>query len=148
MPKSSAKGPTQRMLRVGEMTRHALVLVLQRGEIIDPLIETTVISVSEVCMTPDLTRATAYVMPLGVADPEPVVAALNKHARFIRGALGPALRQLRSMPVIHFRADTSFDNYSKIDTLLRQPEVTRDTQRPIVDVATQNSAKSAGENGE
>ena len=134
MSQPKSKGPTQRMLRVGEMTRHALVLVLQRGEIIDPLIETTVISVSEVRMTPDLTRATAFVMPLGVADPEPVVAALNKHARFIRGALGPALRQLRSMPVIHFRADTSFDNFNKIDTLLRQPEVTRDTQRPVISV--------------
>jgi ribosome-binding factor A len=133
--KSSAKGPTQRMLRVGEMVRHALVLILQRGEIIDPLIETTVISVSEVRMTPDLTRATAYISPLGVADPEPAVAALNRHTRFIRGALGPALRQLRSMPMIHFRADTSFDNFTRIDTLLRQPEVTRDTQRPIVSVA-------------
>jgi ribosome-binding factor A len=133
--KKSAKGPTQRMLRVGEMARHALVELLQRGEIIDPLIETTVISVSEVRMTPDLTRATAYISPLGVKDPEPVVAALNRHARFIRGSLGPALRQLRSMPQIHFRADTSFDNFSKIDTLLRKPEVVQDTQRPVISVS-------------
>jgi ribosome-binding factor A len=128
MPQS-AKGPSQRMLRVGEMVRHALVEVLQRNEIIDPLIETTVISVSEVRMTPDLKRATAYVTPLGVKNAEPVIAALNKHSRFIRGAVSPALRQMRSMPMIHFRADTSFDNFSKIDTILRSPEVVQDTHR-------------------
>jgi ribosome-binding factor A len=128
-PKKSSKGPTQRMLRVGEMVRHALVEVLQRNEIIDPLIETTVISVSEVRMTPDLQRATAYIAPLGVNDAAPVIAALNRHNRFIRGALSPALRQMRSMPMIDFRADTSFDNFSKIDALLRSPEVVRDTRR-------------------
>jgi ribosome-binding factor A len=126
---SSSKGPSQRMLRVGEMVRHALVEVLQRNEIIDPLIEATVISVSEVRMTPDLKRATAYVTPLGVKNAEPVIAALNKHSRFIRGAVSPALRQMRSMPMIHFRADTSFDNFSKIDTILRSPEVVQDTHR-------------------
>lgn len=135
MSASSKKGPTQRMLRVGEMVRHALVLILQRGEIIDPLIETTVISISEVRMSSDLTRATAFVMPLGMSDAAPVVAALNKHTRFIRGALGPALRQLRSMPMIHFLPDTSFDNFSKIDTLLRKPEVVQDTQRPIISLS-------------
>ena len=134
MSKSSVKGPSQRMLRVGEMVRHALVQILQRGEIIDPLIETTVISISEVRMSSDLTRATVFVMPLGMPDAAPVVAALNKHTRFIRGALGPALRQMRSMPMIHFLPDTSFENFSKIDTLLRKPEVVQDTQRPIVRV--------------
>ena len=129
MPQPKSKGPSQRSLRVGEMVRHALVEVFQRNEIIDPLIETTVMSVSEVRMAPDLTRATAYVLPLGMPDPEPVIAALNRHAKFIRGALSPALRQLRSMPVIHFRADTSFENYAKIDALLRKPEVARDTLR-------------------
>jgi ribosome-binding factor A len=140
MSKSSAKGPTQRMLRVGEMVRHALVLIIQRGEIIDPVIETTVISISEVRMTPDLTRATAYVMPLGMQDAAPVVAALNRHTRFIRGALGPALRQLRSMPMIHFRADTSFENFAKIDSLLRKPEVVQDTQRPVISVTDEEDA--------
>ncbi len=136
----ASHAPTQRMLRVGEMVRHALVQVLQRQQIIDPLIERTVISVSEVRMSSDLTRATAFVMPLGIKDAAPVVAALNKHARFIRGALGPALRQLRSMPMIHFRADTSFENFAKIDTLLRKPEVVQDTQRPIVEVSPEKDS--------
>jgi ribosome-binding factor A len=114
------------MLRVGEQVRHALSDLLQRGEIIDPLIETSVISISEVRMSPDLKIATAFVSPLGAADDEAVVSALNHHAKFVRGRASHALRQMKFMPEFRFRLDTSFDNFSKIDGLLKSPEVARD----------------------
>ena len=38
-------GPSQRMLRVGELVRHALAQVFARGEIEDPLLEGKVITV-------------------------------------------------------------------------------------------------------
>ena len=126
MSRSNTSGPSQRMLRVGEQVRHALSETLQRGEIIDPLIENAVVSVSEVRMSPDLKIATAYVTPLGVSDHSVVIGALNRHAKFIRGRLGPQLRQMKYMPEVRFRDDTSFDNYKKIDELLRSPEVQRD----------------------
>ena len=127
--KKSPKGPSQRMLRVGEMVRHALTTVLQRNEIIDPVLETTVVSVTQVAMSPDLTVATAYIQPVGTDDATPVIEALTRHGRFIRGALGPALRQMRTMPQIRFKLDTSFDNYAKIEALLRSPAVARDLNR-------------------
>jgi len=114
------------MLRVGEQVRAAITQVLQRGDVLDPLIEKTVISISEVRMTPDLKLATAYVAPLGMTDHTAVIEALNKHAKFIRGRMGPQLRQMKYMPDVRFRDDTSFDNYQKIDALLRSPEVQRD----------------------
>ena len=114
------------MLRVGEQVRAAITQVLQRGEVRDDIIEATVISVSEVRMSPDLKIATAYVTPLGVSDHSVVIEALNRHAKFIRGRLGPQLRQMKYMPEVRFRDDTSFDNYKKIDELLRSPEVSRD----------------------
>jgi ribosome-binding factor A len=120
------KGPSQRQLRVGEQVRHALSDLLQRGEVSDDLIEATVISVSEVRMSPDLKIATAFVAPLGARDEEAVVEALNRHARFIRGKMSPALRQMKYMPEFRFRLDTSYDNMSRIDELLRSPEVARD----------------------
>jgi ribosome-binding factor A len=126
MTKSTSSAPSQRMLRVGEQVRAAITQVLQRGEVRDPLIEKTVISISEVRMSPDLKIATAYVTPLGVADHAAIIEALNKHAKFIRGRLGPQLRQMKYMPDVRFRDDTSFDNYQKIDALLRSPEVSRD----------------------
>ncbi|WP_173934480.1 30S ribosome-binding factor RbfA [Chelativorans sp. Marseille-P2723] len=119
-------GPSQRQLRVGEQVRHALATLLQRGEIRDPEIEAVVISVSEVRMSPDLKVATVFVSPLGLDDKEPVVAALNRNARFIRGRATPALRQLKYMPEFRFRLDKAFDNFERIDRILRSPEVARD----------------------
>ncbi|MCZ4090746.1 MULTISPECIES: 30S ribosome-binding factor RbfA [Sinorhizobium] len=126
MTKSTSSAPSQRMLRVGEQVRAAITQVLQRGEVRDPLIEKTVISISEVRMSPDLKIATAYVTPLGMTDHGAVIEALNRNAKFIRGRLGPQLRQMKYMPDVRFRDDTSFDNYQKIDALLRSPEVSRD----------------------
>ncbi|MBY3050664.1 MULTISPECIES: 30S ribosome-binding factor RbfA [Rhizobium] len=126
MTRPTSSAPSQRMLRIGEQVRAALTQVLQRGEVRDDVIEATVISISEVRMSPDLKIATAYVTPLGVSDHSIIIEALNRHARFIRGRLGPQLRQMKYMPEVRFRDDTSFDNYKKIDELLRSPEVSRD----------------------
>jgi ribosome-binding factor A len=119
-------GPSQRQLRVGEQVRAAITQVLQRDEIRDPLIETSVISISEVRMSPDLKIATAYVTPLGQSDHTAIVAALNRNSKAIRKHISPALRQMKYMPDVRFRDDTSFDNFQKIDALLRSPEVARD----------------------
>ncbi|TPN89550.1 30S ribosome-binding factor RbfA [Mesorhizobium sp. CU2] len=126
MSRSTTSGPSQRMLRVGEQVRHALSETLQRGEIIDPVIENSVVSVSEVRMSPDLKIATAFVSPLGAGDTDAVVEALNKHAKFIRGRVSGALRQMKYMPEFRFRLDTSFDNFARINELLKSPEVARD----------------------
>lgn len=126
MSKFSAKGPSQRQLRVGEMVRHALTQLLQRGEIQDEVLEKSVISISEVSMSPDLKIATAYVSPLGGGDAKPVIKALAANAKFIRGRMSPYLSQMKYMPDFRFREDTSFDNFSKIDALLQSEEVQRD----------------------
>jgi len=126
MSKFSAKGPSQRQLRVGEMVRHALTQLLQRGEVQDDRLSTVVISVSEVSMSPDLKIATAYIAPLGGGEAQPIIKALAENARFIRGKLSPYLNQMKYMPEFRFREDTSFDNYSKIDALLHSDAVKRD----------------------
>ena len=126
MKRAGNRPASQRQLRVGEQVRHAISDLLQRGEVRDDLIEASVISISEVRMSPDLKIATAFVSPLGAQDDEAVVEALNRHARFIRKRLSPALRQMKYMPEFRFRLDTSYDNFAKIDRLLRSPEVARD----------------------
>ena len=126
MKSSRAGGSSQRQLRVGEQVRHALSDMLQRNDVRDDLLQATVLSVSEVRMSPDLKIATAFVSPMGAPDDNAVVEALNRHARFVRGRLSPALRQMKYMPEIRFRLDTSFDNFARIDRLLKSPEVARD----------------------
>ncbi|MEO2037868.1 30S ribosome-binding factor RbfA [Martelella sp. FOR1707] len=126
MTRATSSAPSQRMLRVGEQVRAAITKVLQRGDLLDPLIETTVISISEVRMSPDLKIATAYVTPLGQTDHDAVVKALNHHAKFLRGRITREIRQMKNIPELRFRDDTSFENFRKIDELLHSPEVARD----------------------
>ena len=122
----SASGPSQRQLRAGELIRHALADILMRGETGDPELERLKGSVHEVQVSPDLKIATAFVAPLGAKDDDAVIKALARNAKFIRGRVSGALRQMKYMPEFRFRLDTSYDNFDKIDRLLRSPEVARD----------------------
>ena len=118
-------GPTQRMLRVGELVRHALAQVFARGEIVDPMLEGKVITVPEVRMAHDLKLASAYIMPLGGEGAAEIVEALNRHHKFIRGRIAPALG-LKFSPELRFFVDETFDEYGRIDALLRSDRVQRD----------------------
>jgi ribosome-binding factor A len=120
-------GPSQRMLRVGELVRHALSAVFARGEIEDSMLEGKVITVPEVRMTPDLKLANAYIMPLGGEGAEAIVEALNRHHKFIRGRIAPELN-LKFAPDLRFFVDNTFDEFGKIDALLRSERVQRDLE--------------------
>ena len=126
MSRFASSGPSQRQLRVGEQVRHALTDILQRGEVRDEVLEAVLVTVSEVRMSPDLKIATVFVSLIGEADEQAVIKALAKNAKFIRGRVSGALRQLKYMPEFRFRPDTSYDNMARIDALLRSPEVARD----------------------
>lgn len=122
------KAPSQRMLRMGELVRHALAEMFSRGEVHDPVLETHVITIPEVAMTPDLRHATAYVMPLGGKDERAVLDALNRHKKYIRGVIAKKI-QAKFTPDLHFRLDERFDRADEIDRLLKQPEVQRDLRK-------------------
>src|SRR5262245_53942866 len=83
--RAGRRAPSQRQLRVGELVRHALAQMLSRGEIHDDVLAAHVVTISEVRMAPDLRLATVYIMPLGGKDPKPVLEALDRHRKFIRG---------------------------------------------------------------
>jgi len=125
---TSAKAPSQRQLRVGELVRHALSEILQRGEVHDPDLEATLVTVPEVRMSPDLRLATAYVMPLGGKGTDTVLAALDRNRKFFRGEVAHRV-DLRYAPDLRFRLDTSFEEGERVDALLRSPEVRRDTDK-------------------
>jgi ribosome-binding factor A len=126
--KATPAGPSQRQLRVGELVRHALAEILQRGELPDPALARVVVTIPEVKMSPDLRLATAYVMPLGGKDAEKVVKALAKNKSYLRGALGKSV-ELRSVPDLRFMVDTSFDIGARMDEVLNRPEVRRDVEK-------------------
>ena len=121
----TTRGGSQRQLRVGELVRHALAEMLTRGEVHDPVIESHLVTVPEVRMTADLRLATVYVMPLGGRDADEVVAAFERHKKFLRAELAHRIN-LKFAPDIRFRVDERFAEAERIDKLLHSPEVRRD----------------------
>jgi ribosome-binding factor A len=119
------RGPTQRSLRAGELVRHAVAEILARREVHDPVIETHLITVPEVRMSPDLRIATVYVLPLGGQNNVAVLAALDRNKRHLRAEIARRVN-LKFAPEIRFRIDQRFDEAERIDRLLRTPQVRRD----------------------
>jgi ribosome-binding factor A len=132
---SKASTPSQRMLRAGELIRHALAEVFLRGETHDPEFDKVGVSVVEVQMSPDLKIATAYVRPLIMGQEKKLLYACTRNQRYIRGLIAPKLA-MKFMPQIRFRTDTALEYAAKIDDLLRKPEVVRDLQSKPGDAET------------
>ena len=111
------RAPSQRQLKVGELIRHALAEIFVRGEIVDDVLNQFSLTVSEVRMTPDLKLATVFVLPLGGEGAEDAVKHLDKHKRFLRGKLARRVN-LKFMPELRFKTDTSFASSQRIGELL------------------------------
>lgn len=125
---SKGSAPSQRQLRAGELIRHALADIFLRGESGDPELEHLNPTVVEVQISPDLKIATAYVRTLEAGKEQALLAALNRNRRYIRGLVAPKL-DMKFTPEIRYRVDTALDYASKIDELLRSPEVARDLEK-------------------
>ena len=125
--KAKTSAPSQRMLRVGELVRHALSPFLVRGEVQDPALEGAMITVPEVRMTPDLKLANVYIMPLGGENAEQVVEALNRHKKYVRGGISNQL-SLKYAPSLRFFVDDTFEEVDRINSLLRSEKVVQDLQ--------------------
>lgn len=120
------RGPSQRQLRAGELTRHALVEILREEEINDPDLTGVSVTITEVRMSPDLRNATVFVEPLGGGDQAGVVVkALNRHHKFLRGRLGHAI-DMKFTPALKFLHDETFDEAARMSRLFDDPRVRQD----------------------
>ena len=116
---------SQRQLRIGELIRKALSEILTQGLIDDGRLENAVVTISEVRISPDLKNVTVFTLPLGGINQDDVINALNEHKKFIRGQLS-RLVNIKYTPQVNFELDTSFDNFSNIQNVLRTPHVAQD----------------------
>ena len=125
MSMSAPSAKSHRLLRVGELLRHALAEILTRGDIRDPAISEASLTVTEVRVSPDLHNATVYVMPLGGVHEAEVLAGLARSAGYLRGQVSRVVT-LRYVPKFAFEIDKTFDEADRIEKLLRDPKVARD----------------------
>lgn len=121
------RAPSQRQLRVAEEIRHAIAAIIERGAMKDPELRDVPVTVTEVRASPDLRHARVFVTPLGGGDAGRIVAALNRAAPYFRTQVAHAVR-LKFAPDLSFAADTSFEQASKIEAILRRPHVRQDLE--------------------
>ena len=98
-----------------------------RGELHDPDLQATSITVSEVRVSPDLKIATAYVMPLGGDRVEATIAALARSKSELRRLLARAT-EMKFVPDLRFQIDDTFDRMDETRRLFAEERVRRDIE--------------------
>ena len=119
------EGRSVRLLRVGEQVRHIMSDILARGDVHDDTLQSHMVSVTEVRMSPDLRHALVFVKPLLGQDEEVVLKALRTNTAFFQREIASRV-QLKYAAKLKFRSDESFDEGGKIDSLLRGAHVAQD----------------------
>ena len=84
------------------------------------LIGTSLVSVTVVRISPDLSIARVYVSVFGTDNKEDLLKKINNQSYFIRKKLGERIRnQMRKVPELKFFLDDSVDYSRQIEDLLK-----------------------------
>ena len=118
---------SQRQLRVGEMVKQNLGELFIRDEAKIPSINSKLITVTEVRMTPDLKTARIYVIPLGGEGMKETVRILTEYSHLVRRALSKRI-VIKFLPKLIFVEDNSFEYAEKIENILKKIKV-NDTEK-------------------
>ena len=116
---STQKPFSQRQLRVGELVKQNLGELFIRNEAKIPTINSKLITVTEVRMTPDLKTARVYVIPLGGVETKETVKILTEYSHLVRKALSKRL-DIKFLPKLTFVEDNSFEYAEKIERLIKE----------------------------
>ena len=110
---------SQRQLRVGELVKQNLGELFIRNEAKIPSVNSKLITVTEVRMTPDLKTARVYVIPLGGIDTKEIVSILTENSHLVRRALSKRL-DIKFLPKLTFVEDNSFEYAEKIEKIIKK----------------------------
>ena len=116
---NSQKTFSQRQLRVGELVKQNLGELFIRNEAKLASINSKLITVTEVRMTPDLKTARVYVIPLGGIDSKETVKILTENSHLVRKALSKRL-DIKFLPKLTFVEDNSFEYAEKIEKIIKK----------------------------
>ena len=108
---------SQRQLRVGELIKQNVGEIFIRNEAKILALNTSIVTVTEVKMTPDLKSARVYVIPLGGKETKRIVSILTEFSHLVRRALSKKL-DMKFLPRLAFVEDNSFEYAEKIERLI------------------------------
>ena len=109
---------TNRQLKVGEAIRRILADVFLKRDFPDPALSSHSITVTQVGVSPDLKRATVFVIPLLGENNQEVIELLSQQISFFRQVISKQLTT-KSCPTIQFALDETIEHAQKIDRLLK-----------------------------
>jgi len=113
---------TQRQKKIAGVIQKDLADILQRAAT-DGGFKGTIVSVSKVSVTVDLSQAKIYVSVFPQAEVPAIMEGINNNLPFIRNELAKRTRyQLRRVPELAFFHDDSLDYIEKIDHSLKKGE--------------------------
>jgi ribosome-binding factor A len=122
------KEPSQRQLRVGQEIKKILAGEIERGLVRNLEGIDAMVTIMEVRVSPDLKYANVYFITSVNEKNEEVREALQLAANHFRKIIG-AKMELRYVPELNFRIDTSFAEVDKMERLLRDPRVAQDLKK-------------------
>jgi ribosome-binding factor A len=125
--RNSQRAFSQRQLRVGELVKQNLGELFLRNEAKIPNINSKLVTVTEVRMTPDLKTARVYVIPLGGVETKETVKILTEYAHLVRKALSKRL-DIKFLPKLTFVEDNSFEYAEKIEKIIKKIKI-NDTEK-------------------
>lgn len=120
---------SQRQLRVGQEIRKVIASALENGEVRSPETAQTLITVTQVVMSPDLKYATVYVITLNGRNLGVALEQLNADKWQFKKLVANRLK-LRFTPEINFRVDDTFAESDRINRLMHDPKVLADLAKP------------------
>ncbi len=104
--------------RVGEEIKKELVMLIRNG-VKDPRVD-SLISITDVEVTGDLSYATVYISRFGSdKQRQDALDGMKAASRYMRGELSKRLK-LRVVPELIFKLDDSLQYGAKIETILNQ----------------------------
>lgn len=121
----NTKEPSQRQLRVGQEIRRIISSEIERGEVRNLQGIDTMVTITDVRVSPDLKYCNVYIMTLNGEKLKEVFDGLVLAANHFRKSIGRNT-SLRYVPEIVFRIDDTFAEVDKIERLMHDPRVQQD----------------------
>ena len=119
---------SQRQIRFAELIRSLISDCLLKEDFYDKSINPSSITVSFVRMSKDLKIANIYFMPLGGKNKLSILANLKEKKYVFQKYLSNAKIHSKFTPKLSFYLDDTFDEAEKIEKLLLNKNVLRDTK--------------------
>ena len=119
---------SQRQMRFSELIRSLISKCLIVEDFYNLSFEKTSITISFVKMSKDLRIANVYLMPLGGENKNKIIEEINSQKYIFQKFLSKAKIHSKFTPKLTFYLDDTFDEAEKIEKLLLNENVLRDTK--------------------